>query len=78
MSDCQTIKPRHLFNNKPYFDSHQLAALIERSPRTVQRIVARNGIEFLRFGRQLYFSQEAVEKFIEKLTIKAKIFIIRR
>lgn len=75
MSECQTIKPKLLLNNKPYFDIQQLAALIQRTPRTVQRIVARNGIEYLRHGRQPYFSPDAVEKYMEKLTVKAKIFI---
>lgn len=69
-----TIKPNWLINNRPYYDIVQVAALIERSTRTVQRIAKRNGIEYIRLGRAAYFSPEAVDEFIEKLKVKAKKF----
>lgn len=75
MNEAQaTIKPNRLINNRPYYDIVQVAALIERSTRTVQRIAKRNGIEYIRFGKAAYFSPEAVDEFIEKLKVKAKKF----
>ena len=69
------IKPNKLINNMPYYDIEQLAFILNKSKRTVQRIAARKGIEYLRLGRAPYFSPDAVDKFIAKLTVKAKIFI---
>lgn len=75
METATTIKPNKLINNRPYYDIVQVAALIERTPRTVQRIAKRNGIEYIRLGKSPYFAPEAVDKFIEKLTVKAKKFL---
>ena len=76
MNEAQaTIKPNRLINNRPYYDIVQVAALIERSTRTVQRIAKSNGIEYIRFGKSAYFAPEAVDEFIEKLKVKAKKFL---
>lgn len=69
------IKPNTLINNRPYYDIVQVADLIGRSIRTVQRIAKRNGIEYIRMGRAAYFAPEAVDEFIEKLKVKAKKFL---
>lgn len=74
MNETQTIKPNRLINNRPYYDIGQVAALIDRSTRTVQRIAKRNGIEYIRIGKVAYFAPEAVDGFIEKLKVKAKKF----
>ena len=75
MEPATIIKPNTLINNRPYYDIIQVAALIERSTRTVQRIAKRNGIEYIRIGRAAYFEPKAVDEFIEKLKVKAKKFL---
>lgn len=77
MNEAQatTIKPNRLINNRPYYDIVQVAALIGRTTRTVQRIAKRNGIEYIRLGRAPYFAPKDVDEFIEKLKVKAKKFL---
>lgn len=75
MEPATTIKPNRLINNRLYYDIGQVAALIDRSTRTVQRIMNRNGIEYIRIGRAAYVAPEAVDDLIEKLKVKAKKFL---
>lgn len=75
MEPATIIKPNKLINNKPYYNIGQVAALIGRTTRTVQRIAKMNGIEYIRLGRAPYFAPKDVDEFIEKLKVKAKKFL---
>ncbi len=69
------IKPNVLINNRPYYDIGTAAQVLNTSVRSVQRIMARNGIQYMRHNRRPFISPESIDEYIERKTVRAKIFL---
>lgn len=67
------IRPTKLINNKAYYTFGQAMALLDFSKRTLQRKMKRREIQFLNLGRDKFFHPDAIDEYLEKQTVKAKI-----
>ncbi|MBO4712583.1 MAG: helix-turn-helix domain-containing protein [Fibrobacter sp.] len=69
------IRPTKLINNVAYYTFGQAMSLLDFSKRTLQRKMKRREIQFLKLGRETFFLQDYIDEYLEKQTVKAKIFI---
>ena len=69
------IKPNVLINNRPYYDIGTAAQVLNTSVRSVQRIMARKSIQYLRYNRRPFISPESIDEYIDRMTVKAKKFL---
>lgn len=67
------IRPTKLINNVAYYTFEQAMLLLGFSKRTLQRKMKRREIQFLKLGRETFFHPDAIDEYLEKQTVKAKI-----